>query len=109
MKLFFATTIGKKSKNNDSKQAQVVELHLGTTVLPLKDARAVLSQIEQLKSDQKYSTTLGFLSDLFRKLQTLEDGQFSRIEIDMTVRQYQDYKEGFQYRLTTKPIGKINM
>lgn len=75
-------------------------------MLPLKDARGVLSLIEQLKTDQKYSATLGFLSDLFRKLNTLEDGQFSRIEIDMTVRQYQDYTDGFQYRLTVKPVGK---
>ncbi|XP_071157541.1 caspase-3-like isoform X2 [Mytilus edulis] len=99
-----ANQIG-KNKKKETKTAQVVELHLGTTVLPLKDARGVLSLIEQLKTDQKYSATLGFLSDLFRKLNTLEDGQFSRIEIDMTVRQYQDYTDGFQYRLTVKPVG----
>ena len=94
-----------KKKKEETKSPKVIEINLGTTILPLKDAQAVLKQIQQLKTDQKYSATFGFLSDLFQKLQSLDNGLYSRIEIDMTVRQYQDQTDGFQYNFSSKPIG----
>lgn len=92
----------RKGKNGKS---ETIECKMGTTTLPLADARLVLEQYNKLKTDDRFNITTGFLSELFRKLQPLEKGEFTRIEVDMTVKQYQDYSEGFKYKMDAKPRG----
>ncbi|XP_052095186.1 caspase-3-like isoform X1 [Mytilus californianus] len=94
-----------KITKGKSGKTESIELKLGTTELPLEDAQLVLDQYKKLKTDDRFVNTSGFLTELFRKLQPLEKGQSTRLEVDMTVRQFQDYSEGFKYKMDAKPRG----
>lgn len=58
-----------------------------------------------MKGDGKYDSLAEFLSQLLQKVQNLETGNYSRTEIELCVRQFQDYNEGFHYRMESKPRG----
>ena len=59
-----------------------------------------------MRGDQNYSALVEFLSQLLQKVQNLETGNYSRTEIELFVRQFQDYNEGFHYRMDSKSRGK---
>ncbi|XP_076090254.1 caspase-3-like isoform X3 [Mytilus galloprovincialis] len=92
-----------KITKGKSGKTESIELKLGTTELPLADAQLVLDQYKKLKTDDRFVNTSGFLTELFRKLQPLEKGHSTRLEVDMIVRQFQDYSEGFKYKMDAKP------
>lgn len=94
-----------KITKGKSGKTESIELKLGTTELPLEDAQLVLDQYKKLKTDDRFVNTSSFLTELFRKLQPLEKGHSTRLEVDMIVRQFQDYSEGFKYKMDAKPRG----
>lgn len=59
-----------------------------------------------MRGDRNYSALVEFLSQLLQKVQNLETGNYSRTEIELFVRQFQDYNEGFHYRMDSKSRGK---
>ena len=62
-----------------------------------------------MKGDGKYDSLAEFLSQLLQKVQNLETGNYSRTEIQLCVRQFQDYNEGFHYRMESKPRGQYHI
>jgi hypothetical protein len=97
--------VQRKVKKGKSGRTESIELKLGTAELPMADAHLVLDQYQKLKSDDRFKATSGFLTELFRKLQPLEKGKYTRLEVDMTVKHFQDYNEGFKYKMDAKPRG----
>lgn len=65
----------------------------------------MLGEIDNMKGDGKYDSLAEFLSQLLQKVQNLETGNYSRTEIQLCVRQFQDYNEGFHYQMESKPRG----
>ena len=100
----------KKKKKQTERRSQpvgpqIIEYPAGTTSIPLAEAQLLLGEIDNMKGDGKYDSLAEFLSQLLQKIQNLETGNYSRTEIQLCVRQFQDYNEGFHYRMESKPRG----
>ncbi|XP_076093901.1 uncharacterized protein LOC143064732 [Mytilus galloprovincialis] len=92
-------------RRNNPVRPQIIEYPAGVTTIPLPELQVLLDEIEEMRGDQNYSALIEFLSQLLQKVQNLETGNYSRTEIELFVRQFQDYNEGFHYRMDSKSRG----
>ncbi|CAG2204672.1 CASP8 [Mytilus edulis] len=92
-------------RRNNPVRPQIIEYPAGVTTIPLPELQVLLDEIEEMRGDRNYSALVEFLSQLLQKVQNLETGNYSRTEIELFVRQFQDYNEGFHYRMDSKSRG----
>ncbi|XP_052090826.1 uncharacterized protein LOC127727751 [Mytilus californianus] len=92
-------------RRNNPVRPQIIEYPAGVTTIALPELQVLLDEIEVMRGDRNYSALVEFLSQLLQKVQNLETGNYSRTEIELFVRQFQDYNEGFQYRMDSKSRG----
>ena len=109
LKFVFSDKDKKRKKQMQRKvpeMPKIIENPAGVTSITLPELQLLLDEIEEMKGDKEYDGLTGFLSQLLQKVQNWDSGNYTRTEIELFVRQFQDFNEGFHYRMDQKPRGK---